>query len=125
PAATAKGIAAAGGIAKLQVGEDFKAVLSPRGLVGAPGVVEPKDREAKLSLQVPGVVAKVLVREGERVSAGDALVQLSSDAEVAAAGASRAELNVMQAQLEKLLHGARAGDLEAAAGEVEAANATA
>ncbi len=99
--------------------------MPPGGRVGAPGVVEPRDREARLSPQVPGVVDQVLVKEGQVVEAGAELVRLHARFEQAAVLAAQADLASVRAQLGKALRGARVEDLEAAEAEAGAARARA
>jgi multidrug resistance efflux pump len=106
-------------------GEDFRAEAAPPGLVAASGVVEPRDREARLSPEVGGVVEALLAREGERVRAGAPLVQLRAAVEAAAVSGAEADVAAARAQLDKALRGPRAEDVRAAAAELGAARARA
>ena len=93
--------------------------------VGAPGVVEPRDREVKVAPQVAGVVQAVHVQEGSMVHAGDPLVQLYAANEAAAVQAAQAEVEGAQAQLQKAQRGARREDVDAALADADAADARA
>ncbi len=71
-------------------GLDVSAPLPGTGEVGGAGAIEPADRPVALSPETAGVVAEVLVAEGDPVEAGQVLVRLrdeSARAEVAGAQA--------------------------------------
>ncbi|WP_373048565.1 HlyD family secretion protein [Vulgatibacter sp.] len=95
------------------------------GHVGAPGVVEPRDREAALAFHVPGIVAAVHVEEGAWIEAGTPIVALRDESEKAQVAAAEAELASAQAVLRKLRSGARREDVRAARAEADAAKARA
>lgn len=99
--------------------------LPPDGQVGAPGVVEPRDREAKLTFHGRGVVASIHVTEGAWVEAGAVLASLRDASEKAAVAAAEAELASARAQLQKLQAGARREEIRAARADAEAARARA
>lgn len=107
-------------------GKDERLPLAPEdALVGANGVVEPAGRETRVAAQVTAVVSKVLAKEGERVKAGQLLVQLDDGAEAAAVAALEAELLAEKSTLARLTRGNRGEDKEAAAQEAAAAAARA
>lgn len=104
---------------------DERADPSPPGTVSGNGVVEPRERQTNVSAAVSGRVARVLVQEGQQVSAGDLLVELESAVERAALAAATAELAAARAQLQRVLRGSRAEEAQAAVAEAEAARARA
>jgi HlyD family secretion protein len=70
--------------------------LPPAGAISGNGIVEPADREVKLGSEVPGLIAKIDVKEGETVKAGTPLVELLADAERAEVEAAKADLDASQ-----------------------------
>ena len=98
----------------------------PRGdLIAGNGVVEPADRETRVAAAVSGRLARVAVREGDHVHAGDLLAELASEPEQAAQAAAEAEVAVASAELARARRGTRAEDVDAANAEAEAARARA
>ena len=96
----------------------------PEGdLVAGNGVVETYGQETKLAAELPGVVASVLVKEGERVEAGKVLVELANGAEKAALATAEAVVAQAQAELHKVQAGSRAEEIDAADREAAAAKA--
>lgn len=90
--------------------------------VVAEGVIEPSDWSA-LGFKAAGLVAEVLVEEGQTVQAGDLLVQLDpADAQLAVRQAETA-LQAAQAQLALLQADAPPQQIAAARAQVEAADA--
>lgn len=87
----------------------------------ATGVIEA--RQASLSPEVGGLVVKVLVEAGERVTAGQPLVRLDDTLLATQRGQAQAALQVAQAQLALLEAGAR--DEQIAAAEAQLAGAEA
>lgn len=106
-------------------GVDTRVELPASGGVAGNGVVEPADREIKVAGQVPGRIAAVIVREGERVEAGAALLELESGLERAALAAAEADVAASDAELSRTLKGLRRQDIDAAEAEAEAAHARA
>jgi len=111
----------------LRSGEGARAdvsVAGPRGVV-APARVETRDDVIDLAfeLQGGGRVVEVLVKEGDRVEAGQVLARL--DDRLARARVARAEAAVMAAEARRDLsyRGARANELRAAEAELAAARA--
>jgi HlyD family secretion protein len=66
----------------------------PAWAASAPGRVEPAGGEVRMSAQVPGRVADVLVGVNDKVMAGDLLVRLADEDLVARVNAARAEVAV-------------------------------
>jgi HlyD family secretion protein len=90
--------------------------------VVADAVVVPV-RSAKLSLPTGGIVAEVLVAEGEAVEAGQVILRLEAARQAAAVAQSEAQVQRAQSWLEELETGARRQEIEAAQASVEAAQA--
>jgi multidrug resistance efflux pump len=107
-------------------GPDVRGQVVDQGqLVAGNGVVEPAQRETRVAAQVSAVVEKVLVTEGQKVKAGDLLVQLASGVETAALKAAEADMNAEKANLARTLKGLRIEDRDAVAAEALAAKAKA
>jgi HlyD family secretion protein len=70
------------------------AAARPAWAASAPGRVEPAGGEIRMSAQVPGRVADVLVGVNDRVAPGDLLVRLADEDLVARVNAARAEVAV-------------------------------
>ena len=108
-------------------GTDEKQPLpeSGSGLVGGNGLVEPADRETRVAAQVSATVQQIFVKEGDKVKAGDPLVQLANGVETAALQAALAEAEGEKANLSRVSKGLRTEDRDAAAAEAQAAQARA
>jgi HlyD family secretion protein len=74
--------------------EGPKAAARPAWAASAPGRVEPAGGEIRMSAQVPGRVADVLVGVNDKVAAGDLLVRLADEDLFARVHAARAEVAV-------------------------------
>src|SRR5262245_15719866 len=76
--------------------ESPKVAPAPRPVwaASAPGRVEPASGEIRMSAQVPGRIADVLVGVNDKISAGDLLVRLADEDLVARVNAARAEVAV-------------------------------
>ncbi len=96
-----------------------------QGRVGGAGVVEPAMPETRIAAAVAGRIANVLVKEGDRVQAGDVLIQLESELAQAALQAADAELLVARAEATKTHRGFRREDIEAAVADADVAKAKA
>jgi multidrug resistance efflux pump len=104
---------------------DLREILAQPGYIAGNGIVEPADRETRIGAAVPGRIAQILVKEGDRVAAGATLLELDDDPERAALAAAESELAVAQATLARTLRGLRAEDLRALVADAEAAKARA
>lgn len=91
--------------------------------VSADGRVAPV-RFANLSLPAGGIVAEVLVAEGDETAAGQVLLRLESVRQRAAAAQAEATLQSAQARLAELRAGSRPEEVAAARAGLEAAQAT-
>jgi ABC exporter DevB family membrane fusion protein len=104
---------------------DERAPLPPGNVVGGSGIVEPAQREARLAGGAPGVIQRILVKEGDRVKEGDLLLVLESAVEETAVKSAEADLGSARASLARTLNGQRAEDREAANAEAGSARARA
>jgi ABC exporter DevB family membrane fusion protein len=76
-------------------------------LVVAPGRVEPISEEVEIGTEIPGRVEAVLVQEGDGVERGQVLAVLQRHDYEAQLMAAKARLEQAQAELQRLLNGAR------------------
>ena len=82
-------------------------------------------REVDLGFRVGGRIAQIPVEEGAHVKAGDLLAALDKGPIEDRAAQASAQVAQAQAQLDKLIHGSRAQDIEAAKARVASASAAA
>jgi HlyD family secretion protein len=106
-------------------GADPKVEVPEGDLVAGNGVVETLGQEVKVAAQVPGVVANILVKEGQRVEASAVLLELDHEPEKAALATAEASIAQAQADLAKVQAGARPEEIESAEREAAAAKARA
>ena len=104
---------------------DERLPMPPAGAVGGAGIVEPADREARLAGASPGVIEKILVKEGDHVAGGEALLVLESAVEIAAVKSAEADLASAQANLLRTVNGLRTEDRDAAVADAASARARA
>jgi|GEM_PF-813619 len=90
-------------------------------IIGGNGVVEPDSEETKVASEVPGRIAKVLVAEGDKVTAGTPLIALEDASERAALASAEADVEAARARRDKVLKGNRVEDVRAAIAEARAA----
>jgi len=95
-------------------------VTNPDVIVDA--VVVPA-RYAALSLSASGIVAELLVQEGDQVEAGEVIVRLENERQVIAIAQAEAQVRSAQAQLEELQAGARDEEIAGAQAAVDIARA--
>ena len=98
--------------------------VGPRTITGS-GIVEPLGRVVEVSAPEVGIIAKILVAEGETVSAGAPLIQLDDETQRAAVGEATASLRLAALRAERLSNGARMEELARAKAAVTAAQAQA
>lgn len=97
------------------------AITATQGVIADARVV-PVQR-AGLSIATSGIVAEVLVSEGEQVEAGQPLIRLDAALARAAVARAEADLQRSQANLEELLDGNRPEDIAAAQAGLDSAKA--
>ena len=85
------------------------------------GIVEPADRETKVSSALSAVIVDVAVREGDVVKKGHVLARLDAMKEKALVNVSDADLQNAKAELAKTQAGLRKEDIEATVAEAKAA----
>jgi multidrug resistance efflux pump len=82
--------------------------------IAAGGLVEPSGEERVVIPQLSGRLARVYVDEGDTVTAGQLLAEIENAEYRAAVAAAEAHVALRQAELDKLVHGARVEELAAA-----------
>jgi len=91
----------------------------PETLVAAPGLLEPMSEEVKVGAELNGKIQAVFVEEGDRIQRGQPIATIE-DAEYRARLASaEAELNQRNAELQRLINGARSEEREIAKLQLE------
>ncbi len=98
-AATPADKAAAAATFEPATGRDVLAALPGAGEVGGAGAIEPADRPVSLSPETSGVVAEVLVAEGDPVEAGQLLVRLRDETELAEVAGAEADVRAASSDL--------------------------
>ncbi len=93
------------------------------GMVAAPGRVEPVSEEIVLSAELPGRLRSVPVEEGDSVTAGQVVALLAADDYQARVRAAEAAVESREAELRRVINGARGQERREAASAVEAAAA--
>jgi HlyD family secretion protein len=93
-------------------------------VVTGPGRVEPASEEIRVSAEIGGRLRQVLVDEGARVRRGDLVAALENDDYRAAVDVAQAAISTRQAELDRVLSGARAEERREAAAAVTEAEAT-
>jgi multidrug resistance efflux pump len=97
-------------------------VAEPDKIV-SPGIVEPWYGEIELSAVEPGWIARMDVREGQVVEAGDLLAQLENASQRSAVALAQANVAAAEAAYTKTTHGATSEELAQANAAYEAAAA--
>jgi HlyD family secretion protein len=104
--------------------KDKPAVVSAsHPLVAAPGLVEPVTEEREVGAQVTGTLREMRIDENDRVIAGQVIAVVDNAEQTARVASARAELVLRQAELDKVVNGARAEErreARAALNEAEA-----
>jgi HlyD family secretion protein len=91
----------------VSVKEAVSASASVPAWVAAPGRVEPISEEMRLGFDTPGKIREVLVEEGDAVRQGQVLARLAADELQARVEAAAQTLAAREADLAKVLAGAR------------------
>jgi ABC exporter DevB family membrane fusion protein len=95
------------------------------GELVAPALVEAEHETVSLAFEGGGRIVEVLVREGDRVKAGDVVARLDDRLQRAMVAKATAALTAAQARSDAAQNGARSDEVRAAAAEVDAATAQA
>jgi len=93
------------------------------GLIAAPGRVEAISEEIRVSSELSGRLHSVPVEEGDRVHKGQVLAQIENEDYIARVGAAEATVAQRQAELLRIVNGARSQERRAAEANVQAAKA--
>lgn len=88
-----------------------------------PGLVEPVSEELRVSAQIGGRLERVTAEEGDRVAAGDVLAVIENADYAARVRSADAELSLREAELRRVVNGARAQERRAASAELAEAEA--
>lgn len=119
-----KDLEAAKRTAKAKAGGVDETLIVPRdAYISGTGLVEPREREAKVSSATSGVIREIFVKEGQFVEQGAPLARLDDEIERARVEAAQAEVELAQAQLARQRRGNRRSEieeLEASARAIEA-----
>ncbi len=93
--------------------------------VVSPGIVEPWDAQVELAAQESGWIARILVKEGEVVQAGQQLAALDDTAQRHNIELAKADLAEAEAALAKIERGATVEEIQQAQADYDAAAARA
>lgn len=92
-------------------------------LVAAPGVVEPRSESVKVSAQMSGTLQRLLVDEGDVVTAGQIIAELTNDDFRARVRSAEADLAAREADARRVVNGARTEERRQAEADVQQAEA--
>ena len=96
---------------------------TPEWVVAGAGRVEPESEDIKLGAELSGKLKAVYVEEGDRVHEGQLLAELENADYRAQVSSAEAELHQSEAQLRKVVNGARGEERREAYSTVEQARA--
>lgn len=125
-AAAAFALLAGAGLLAIPKGEaqNPTPIASPARLfVVAPGRVEPATEERDVTAELRGKLAEVLVDEGDQVAEGQIVARLIDDEFRARVAQARAGVALREAELERVLNGARGQERREAQAQVREAQA--
>ncbi len=97
--------------------------ISNDSLIAAPGRVEAVSEEIRVSSELSGRLHSVPVDEGDRIRKGQVLAQIENEDYVARVAAAEATLAQRQAELLRVVNGARSQERRAAEASMQAAKA--
>lgn len=92
-------------------------------LIAGPGRVEPHSEDVKLAAELSGKLKSVLVEEGDFIQRGEVLAELENSDYRAQVESAAAEVKQRQAELRKVVNGARREERREAFSSVEEAKA--
>jgi HlyD family secretion protein len=99
------------------------AVVTPTAAAAGPGLVEPLSEEVRVSAQISGRLERVLVDEGDRVTAGQLLAVVDNGDYKARVASAEAELADREAARQRVVNGARRQERDEAAASLAEAQA--
>ncbi len=97
----------------------------PLQAASGPGIIEPRQRETKLSAASPGLILRIAVIEGRQIQAGQLIAQLDATSEQAALASAHEEVEAAKRELARTLAGERQETIAAALADMHAARARA
>src|SRR5262249_158629 len=83
-------------------------------VVAAPGLVEPATEEFKITSEISGKIRSIAVEEGDHVQRGQMIAMLESSEYPARIQSAEAEVKEKEAELQRLLSGARSEERQLA-----------
>jgi HlyD family secretion protein len=98
-------------------------LVSQHRVAAAPGVVEPNSKEREISAQIVGVIKEFKVEENDEVTAGQIIAVIDNAEQNARVASAQAQLALRQAELDRILHGARGEELREAKAALSEADA--
>ncbi len=104
---------------------DERSAPPPPSITSGNGVIEPAVPEVGVGAAVTGQIARIAVAEGQRVVAGEVLVELDRRVEAATLAAAEADVLAARAELDRVVRGTRAEDIGAARADADGARARA
>jgi HlyD family secretion protein len=99
--------------AQTAIAAPAKAAAQQR-IAAAPGVVEPNSKEREIAAQVVGVLKEIKVEENDQVTAGQVIAIVDNAEQSARLASAQAQLALRQAELDRLIHGARPEEMREA-----------
>ncbi len=108
-----------------KAGADERAAVPKGNFIAGNGLIEPADRETKVSANQPGRIQAFHVREGDFVEAAATLVELDNASEKAALEAAEGDLAATRAELARTARGLRKEDVDAVVADTESLKARA
>ncbi len=106
-----------------QVNGTSSTETEPKGVVAAPGRVEALSEEIKIGSEISGKIRSLLVEEGDRVRRGQVVAVLENDDYKAAVASGEAALSEKEAQVRRVINGAREQERREAWAAVQEADA--
>lgn len=97
--------------------------MTPPVVAAGPGLVEPVSEEIRVSAQIGGKLDRVLVDEGDRVTAGQLLAVIDNRDYRARVASAEATLRLREAELRRVVNGARRQERDEAAAVLAEAEA--
>jgi ABC exporter DevB family membrane fusion protein len=92
-------------------------------VISGPGKVEPGSENIKLAAELNGKLKRILVEEGDTISAGQVLAELQNSDYQAQVESAQAEVKQREAELRKVINGARSEERRQAMSTVREAEA--
>lgn len=97
-----------------KVGVDRRFAAPKGAYIAGNGVIEPRVQETRVAAAVAGRIAAIKIHEGQKVELGAILLSLDSSVERAALNAADADVKRAQAELLRLVNGARREEVQSA-----------